>query len=114
MEINHIDRQILRELQKDSSRPISKIADRVGLSMNACWRRIKQLQNHGIIRKQVMLLDHDAGTIFWEGAFDTAQELSWYIVDAMPWILPQHIRYVGQESSTLTQAMQEKECYLQG
>jgi hypothetical protein len=61
-----------------------------------------------------MLLDHDAGTIFWEDAFDTAQELSWYIVDAMPWLLPQHIRYVGQESSTLTQAMQTKECYLQG
>jgi len=61
-----------------------------------------------------MLLDHDAGTIFWEGAFDTAQELSWYIVDAMPWILPQHIRYVGQESSTLTHAMQDEACYLQG
>ena len=61
-----------------------------------------------------MLLDHDAGTIFWEGAFDTAQELSWYIVDAMPWIHPQHIRYVGQESSTLTHAMQDKACYLQG
>jgi len=61
-----------------------------------------------------MLLDHEAATIFWEDAFDTAQELSWYIVDAMPWILPQHIRYVGQESSTLGHAMQVKECYLQG
>jgi hypothetical protein len=61
-----------------------------------------------------MLLDHDAGTIFWEEAFDTAQELSWYIVDAMPWIHPQHIRYVGQESSTLDHAMREEVCYLQG
>lgn len=61
-----------------------------------------------------MLLDHDAGTIFWEDAFDTAQELSWFIVDAMPWLLPQHIRYVGQECSTLTRAMEEKACYLQG
>jgi hypothetical protein len=61
-----------------------------------------------------MLLDHDAGTIFWEDAFDDAQKLSWYIVDAMPWLLPQHIRYVGQECATLMRAMKEKECYLQG
>jgi len=61
-----------------------------------------------------MLLDHDAASILWEDAFDDAQKLSWYIVDAMPWLLPQHIRYVGQECATLMRAMQEKECYLQG
>ena len=60
MKIDRIDREILRELQKDSSQPISEIADRIGLSMNACWRRIKQLQKQGIIRKQVTLLDHKA------------------------------------------------------
>jgi len=63
---------------------------------------------------RAMLLDHDAGTIFWEQAFSDAQELSWYIVDAMPWLLPQHFRYVGQECATLMRAMQESECYLQG
>lgn len=65
-------------------------------------------------RARGMLLDHDAASIFWEDAFDDAQKLSWYIVDAMPWLLPQHIRYVGQECATLMRAMQEKECYLQG
>ena len=60
MKIDRIDREILRELQKDSSQPISEIADRIGLSMNACWRRIKQLQKQNIIRKQVTLLDHKA------------------------------------------------------
>ena len=60
MKIDLIDREILRELQKDSSQAISEIADRIGLSMNACWRRIKQLQKQGIIRKQVTLLDHKA------------------------------------------------------
>jgi len=63
---------------------------------------------------RAMLLDHDAGTIFWEDAFDTPEQLSWYIVDSMPWLLPQHIRYVGQECSSLRRAMQESECYLQG
>jgi hypothetical protein len=61
-----------------------------------------------------MLLDHDAAAIFWEDEFEDAQKLSWYIVDAMPWLLPQHIRYVGQECAALMRAMQEKECYLQG
>ena len=60
MKIDRIDREILRELQKDSSQPISEIADRIGLSMNACWRRIKQLQKQNVIRKQVTLLDHKA------------------------------------------------------
>jgi hypothetical protein len=65
-------------------------------------------------RARAMLLDHDAGDIYWEDAFDTCEELSWYIVDAMPWLLPQHIRYVGQECSTLKRAIQEGECYEQG
>lgn len=60
MKLDHIDRRILRELQKDSSRSTAEIADRVGLSMNACWRRIKQLQRQGIVRKQVTLLDPNA------------------------------------------------------
>jgi hypothetical protein len=65
-------------------------------------------------RARAMLLDHEAGDIYWEDAFDTCEELSWYIVDAMPWLLPQHIRYVGQECSTLKRAIQEGECYEQG
>jgi hypothetical protein len=63
---------------------------------------------------RAMLLDHDAGTIFWEDAFANPEDLSWYIVDAMPWLLPQHIRYVGQECASLMRAMRESECYLQG
>ena len=63
---------------------------------------------------RAMLLDHNAATIFWEDAFDTPEQLSWYIVDTMPWLLPQHIRYVGQECSTLKRAIQERACYEQG
>lgn len=65
-------------------------------------------------KARAMLLDHDAGTIYWEDAFETTEQLSWYIVDTMPWLLPQHIRYVGQECSTLKRAMQDKACYEQG
>ncbi|MFO1466065.1 MAG: hypothetical protein U1F35_06450 [Steroidobacteraceae bacterium] len=65
-------------------------------------------------KPRAMLLDHDAGTIFWEAAFDNPEDLSWYIVDVMPWLLPQHIRYVGQECASLMRAIREGECYVQG
>lgn len=63
---------------------------------------------------RAMLLDHDAGTIFWEEAFSDPEDLSWYIVDVMPWLLPQHVRYVGQECAALMRAIREGECYEQG
>jgi thymidylate synthase len=65
-------------------------------------------------KARAMLLNHDASEIQWEDAFGDPEDLSWYIVDVMPWLLPQHIRYVGQECASLMRAMQEKECYLQG
>jgi thymidylate synthase len=61
-----------------------------------------------------MLLDHNASTIFWEEGFSDPEDLSWYIVDVMPWLLPQHIRYVGQECASLMRAIREGECYEQG
>ncbi len=61
-----------------------------------------------------MLLKHDASEIFWEQGFSDPEDLSWYIVDTMPWLLPQHFRYVGQECAALMRSIQEKECYLQG
>lgn len=63
---------------------------------------------------RAMLLDHQSNKIFWEKAFSDPEDLSWYIVDVMPWLLPQHIRYVGQECASLMRAMREGECYEQG
>lgn len=63
---------------------------------------------------RAMLLNHDASDIFWEDAFEDPEDMSWFIVDVMPWLLPQHIRYVGQECASLMRAMQVGECYLQG
>jgi thymidylate synthase len=61
-----------------------------------------------------MLLDHSASTIFWEEGFSDPEDLSWYIIDTMPWLLPQHMRYVGQECASLMRAIREGECYEQG
>jgi Lrp/AsnC family transcriptional regulator, cysteine-sensing transcriptional activator len=55
--LDAIDLKILDILQTDASQPISEIADRVHLSQNACWRRIKQLEEAGIIQRRVALLD---------------------------------------------------------
>lgn len=51
------DLRILREIQRDSDRPVSAIAEAAGLSTTPCWRRIQNLENQGVIRKRVALLD---------------------------------------------------------
>lgn len=51
------DRQILQALQFQGDIPAAQLAERIGLSTNACWRRIKKLEESGIIRKHVALLD---------------------------------------------------------
>ncbi len=47
--LDSMDVKILTALQEDASRPVSETADRVGLSKNACWRRIKALEEAGVI-----------------------------------------------------------------
>ncbi len=56
-QIDDTDRQILSCLQEDATLPITEIASRVGLSTTPCWRRIQKLQDAGVIRKRVALLD---------------------------------------------------------
>jgi Lrp/AsnC family transcriptional regulator len=55
--LDALDTRILAHLQADASRSIAEIADAVHLSQNACWRRIKRLEDEGIIKKRVALLD---------------------------------------------------------
>lgn len=51
------DRKILDLLQRDATLPVAEIAERVGLSRTPCWRRIRELETRGYIRKRVALLD---------------------------------------------------------
>lgn len=48
--IDQIDRDLLRALQRDGNLSQRDLAERVGLSQNACWRRLKALQDKGILR----------------------------------------------------------------
>ena len=60
IELDRIDRRILDVLQRDASLSASDIASQVGLSTTTCWRRIQQLENSGVIRGRVALLDRAA------------------------------------------------------
>lgn len=59
-DIDEIDRRILRILQQDSSLSMDAVAEAVHLSRNACWRRIKAMEEAGVLRKRVALVDPDA------------------------------------------------------
>ena len=58
--MDQIDRQILMQLQHNAAQPVADIARKVGLSVTPCWRRIQRLEETGIIRKRVALLDSRA------------------------------------------------------
>lgn len=55
--LDAIDAKILDLIQKNASLSVAEIADRVGLSSSPCWRRIKRMEEAGIIQGQVTLLD---------------------------------------------------------
>lgn len=56
-ELDQINLRILKELQIDSSRSASELANTVGISQSQCWRRINQLKDDGYIKGQVTLLE---------------------------------------------------------
>lgn len=56
-ELSDIDKKILLVLQEDSDLTNNELADQVGLSTAPCWRRVKRLEDMGLITKRVALLD---------------------------------------------------------
>jgi len=57
MKLDRIDLKILSEMQRDGTITNLDLADRVGLSPSPCARRVKQLEDSGIIDRQVTLLN---------------------------------------------------------
>ncbi|ROU02283.1 Lrp/AsnC family transcriptional regulator [Marinobacter sp. R17] len=51
------DRQLLEWLQGDAGLSVGDLAEKVGMSKSACWRRIQKLEESGVIRQRVTLLD---------------------------------------------------------
>lgn len=60
LSIDETDRRILRTLQRDAGLSADALAEAVGMSRNACWRRVKQLEASGVIARRVALVDPEA------------------------------------------------------
>ncbi|MBW4036867.1 MAG: Lrp/AsnC family transcriptional regulator [Proteobacteria bacterium] len=54
--LDTIDRAILRLISRDSTTQLAVIASQVGLSATPCWKRIKRMEEAGIITARVALL----------------------------------------------------------
>lgn len=59
VKLDQIDCRILDELQRDAGQSQRELADKVGLSQNACWRRLKALEAAKAIRKHTVLLNRE-------------------------------------------------------
>jgi Lrp/AsnC family transcriptional regulator len=57
--LDEFDCKILSELQKDSSRPVTQLAESVGLSHAPAWRRLQRLRAEGFIDREVAILDRE-------------------------------------------------------
>jgi len=57
---DEMDLKILRILQEDCTMPVADISKRIGLSTTPCWRRIQKLEEDGVIRRRVALLNPQA------------------------------------------------------
>ena len=51
------DRKILDLLQTDASLSLNEISERVGLSPTPCWKRIRKLEDAGVILRRVAIVD---------------------------------------------------------
>jgi Lrp/AsnC family transcriptional regulator len=58
-DLDNIDRAILRLIAADSSLSLNDIADKVGLTATPCWKRIKRMEEAGVIKARVAVLDAD-------------------------------------------------------
>lgn len=56
-ELDRVDCAILNALQVDGSLSIAALSERVGLSSTPCWKRLKRLEDDGVIERRVALLN---------------------------------------------------------
>lgn len=57
MKLDRLDARILAELQNDGRRAVVEVAERIGLSGTPCARRIRQLEQQGVIQGYTAILD---------------------------------------------------------
>jgi Lrp/AsnC family transcriptional regulator len=55
--IDTFDRKIIQIIQAEPNIAIQALAERIGLSHTPCWRRLKKLEERGVIKGRAVLLD---------------------------------------------------------
>ncbi|MBN8874604.1 MAG: Lrp/AsnC family transcriptional regulator [Rhodospirillales bacterium] len=56
-DLDRLDRAILRLLADDASLSLADIASKVGLTPTPCWKRIRRMEQDGIIQRRVAVID---------------------------------------------------------
>lgn len=56
-DLDKLDRDILRLLASDASLSLADIASKVGLTATPCWKRIRRMEQEGVIRGRVATID---------------------------------------------------------
>lgn len=56
-DMDRVDREILRLLSHDASLSLAEIAGKVGLTPTPCWKRIRRMEEAGIILRRVAIID---------------------------------------------------------
>lgn len=74
--LDAVDARILDLIQHDAGLPVAEIAERVGLSSSPCWRRIKRLEDTGVIQRRVTLLDGEKLGLTFEAFLEVKLALS--------------------------------------
>ena len=75
-----IDLKILEILQADCTTPVAEIGKKIGLSTTPCWRRIQKLEEKGILKERVALLDPEkvnAGVTVFVSVTTSEHSKSW-------------------------------------
>jgi Lrp/AsnC family transcriptional regulator len=58
-DLDRLDREILRLISVDASLSLAEIAAKVGLTPTPCWKRIRRMEQDGVIVRRVAILDAD-------------------------------------------------------
>jgi Lrp/AsnC family transcriptional regulator len=64
MQIDDADRRLLRHLMADPALPTADLAERAGLTVATCWRRLERLKERGVLRGEAARIDWRA--LGWE------------------------------------------------
>tara|TARA_R110002124_G_scaffold231103_2_gene396300 strand:+ start:196 stop:705 length:510 start_codon:yes stop_codon:yes gene_type:complete len=92
---DEIDQKILDLLQHDSDTSVNVISEAVGLSVTPCWRRIKRMEEAGLIKKRVVLVDQARANVpmtIFIGVTTSRHEINWLqkfcdLIDEIPEIV---------------------------